>query len=707
MVQYNIFLIDEVLVKNGTCFIAHCFLIFLLEFGFSSHALAQDNAVSDGICFPIYRAANAIPGTGLDCELNASTADVGLGTYFCTGTPDIIDRYCKTPMIPDSCPSTQVGNPIDTSNGNKKQVETDYSSTGYSALQLIRYYNSNTAYAASGSFGKVWRMTYDRRVSKGSSSMAYVTRQNGRIYYFALVNAAWVSQNAAIKDRLVELKNSSGATTGWMYSDTSDDSQELYDSSGRVTTMTARNGQVQTLTRSTATTPTQIAPGPGYLISVSDQFGRAISFTWNSDGTIATITDPGNGLYSYSYDSEKRLIQTVYPSDGTTTQSKTYIYNELAHTAGITRTTLLTGIQDENGVRFATFDYDAQGRGTATQHAVGVERFSIAYGSSQQIVTDPLGSQRTYRFNRIAGTLRLAGINQPGGAGCAAAANNVTYDANGNLKTLTDFNGSTTSYVFDLVRNLETKRTEAFGTPDARTTSTEWHATYRLPLRIAEPKRITLFTYSATGNLASKEIHTTTDLTGAQGLSAVPSASFLKENYTYDQFGRLLTASLPSSDGRPQTMHTYAWIGANLATVTNAAGHVQTLDNYDTHGRVGKITAANGVSTTYTYSPRGWILSETQSAGAQARRTDYTYDAVGQLTTVTFPDNKVVSYSYDDAHRLVNVTDSAGNKITYELDPAGNRIAERVTDPSGALTRQTVRIYDALNRLQNLTGEMP
>ena len=40
--------------------------------------------------------------------------------------------------------------------------------------------------------------------------------------------------------------------------------------------------------------------------------------------------------------------------------------------------------------------------------------------------------------------------------------------------------------------------------------------------------------------------------------------------------------------------------------------------------------------------------------------------------------------------------------IAYTLDPMGNRVKEQVLDSSGALSRQTSRVIDVLNRLQPL-----
>ncbi|RSZ56840.1 RHS repeat protein, partial [Massilia atriviolacea] len=80
------------------------------------------------------------------------------------------------------------------------------------------------------------------------------------------------------------------------------------------------------------------------------------------------------------------------------------------------------------------------------------------------------------------------------------------------------------------------------------------------------------------------------------------------------------------------------------------------------------------------------------------------YDGVGQVKTVTLPDQSVINYTYDDAHRLTDLVDGRGNRIHYELDNMGNRIKEEVSDPSGQLARQSKRAFDVLNRLQEQTG---
>jgi YD repeat-containing protein len=94
----------------------------------------------------------------------------------------------------------------------------------------------------------------------------------------------------------------------------------------------------------------------------------------------------------------------------------------------------------------------------------------------------------------------------------------------------------------------------------------------------------------------------------------------------------------------------------------------------------------------------------TPAGGGTALVTSYGYDAVGQLTSVTYPGQGPITYAYDAAHRLTGITDAAGNSVTYTLDNAGNRTAEETKDASGTLARTITRAFDALNRVQSSSG---
>lgn len=217
----------------------------------------------------------------------------------------------------------------------------------------------------------------------------------------------------------------------------------------------------------------------------------------------------------------------------------------------------------------------------------------------------------------------------------------------------------------------------------------------RLRARVAEPLRITSYTYDANGNMLSESVQATKDANGASGFSAALDGTRKTWNFTYNAAGQLLTKTGPGVN----TILTYDNQG-NLETMTNAAGHVTRYGNYDVNGRVGQITDPNGLVTTFAYGPRGWL--DSVSSGGEV--TSYTYDAVGNLKTVTMPDGTTTTYSYDDAHRLTSIADSLGNKISYTLDLTGNRIGEDRKDSTGQLTSRISRVFDTFNRLKQVTG---
>jgi YD repeat-containing protein len=113
-----------------------------------------------------------------------------------------------------------------------------------------------------------------------------------------------------------------------------------------------------------------------------------------------------------------------------------------------------------------------------------------------------------------------------------------------------------------------------------------------------------------------------------------------------------------------------------------------------------RMVDANNIVTDYTYDLRQRL--KTVSVAGQV--TSYDYWPTGLLKRVTQPDSSYVDYGYDDAHRLTSLTDHLGNRIEYTLDNAGNRTAENVKDPAGALSRQLTRVFDALGRAQQTTG---
>jgi len=546
-------------------------------------------------------------------------------------------------------------------------------------LNLTRYYKSTGDYrpgdltglpSANLSNTDYWRHSYDRRlfpISGNSQVSGMLQVPNGGVRVFN-TSGNEITRNSGTNGTGGKLQAAGG---GWDLTFANGD-VEHYNSSGRLTTITTRAGQVTTLSYA----GTQ-------LTTVTGPFGHALHFAYNGDGLLATLTLPDNGVIAYGYDSFKRLTSATYPD----LTSKQYHYESTSNRF------LLTGITDETGTRYATYTYDTAGRVTNETLAGGAESRTYAYGASvgqPTTVTDPLGTATQYGFAAAGGMYRAASYSQP----CMdCGRGSTTYDANGNPATHTDFNGHQTVYTYDTTRNLETSRTEANGTPRARTVATTWHSTFRLPTQITEPGRTTAYSYDGGGNVLTQTITDT-----------ATSAS-RTWTMTYDGMGRVLTIDGPRSDVADTTTFSYYTCTAGgqcgqVQTVTDAAGHATTFSSYDENGQPLTIADANGTITTVTYDDRQRVTSRT----TDGETTAFEYWPTGLLKKVTLPDSSFVAYEYDAAQRLKKITDTDGNSIVYTLDAAGHRTAEQVFDAAQTLVLGKTRTYDNLGHLASEKG---
>jgi YD repeat-containing protein len=579
-----------------------------------------------------------------------------------------------------------VGNPINASSGNKFQRERDFIGVGSVDLRFERIYNSHWS-AQSGSVGAHWRSNFDRSLLiNGNVPVVRAYRPNGQLVVFKKINSEWRAE-AEITSVLRQLNTSAVPHATWSLTADNDDI-EYYDRIGRLIQISARGGQFQRLEYDSS----------DRLSRVIDLFGKSLDFTYGPSDRIATMRVPDGGTFFYVYDHVGNLSSVTIP-DKPVAVIRRYFYENPGFPHA------LTGIEDENGKRFATWKYDSLGRAYHSEHAGGVQRTTLAFGlDGATTITDALNAQRTLSFKNYRGVANYAGETQPAGSGCEAAFRSALHDDDGDVRSSTNFNGIVTTYGYDKVRRLVTSKTEAFGRPEQRTTTTEWHANYRIPTRIAEPKRLTTFDYYPDGKLQARSVQGTKDETGAQGFSASPLGPVSRWAYVYNPQGQIDTVTGPRSGGIDKTIYSYDPVTGDLLSIRNAAGHLTTFGEYDANGRARLITDPTGLTTRVTYTTRGLSQIHSVSDGKRVRTTTFAYDNVGQLTQVTMPDGSSIRYDYDNAHRLTDITDSAGNTIHYVLNNMGSREKEEVRDASGTLKRRVVREFDSLNRVKGETG---
>ncbi|RMJ29133.1 Rhs family protein, partial [Pseudomonas aeruginosa 39016] len=144
-------------------------------------------------------------------------------------------------------------------------------------------------------------------------------------------------------------------------------------------------------------------------------------------------------------------------------------------------------------------DYDERGKPGSITDANGAEKVTLAYNDDgSTTVTNEYGKQATYRFQVIQGIKRIVAIEGEPSPNCPSSNSTFTYDERGLLTSKRDNNGNLTTYQYN-ARGLETSRTEAAGTAQARTITTDWHPTLFLPVQVSEPGRITRYQYDAEG----------------------------------------------------------------------------------------------------------------------------------------------------------------------------------------------------------------
>jgi YD repeat-containing protein len=687
------------------------------------------------------------------------------------GDPYYYDEYCYKPLPAPSRNACGKGNSIYPVLGTKRQFEIDYQSAN-ALLEFTRIYDSSN-----GGFTSRFDVDFAAPVPKlvlpnaCLNGVATLTDPNVASGYdrfqkcFPELNYAGTAATFTGTDRAREDFTGSGSvwspsanyfkdrlgsvvvngTSYWMLSRRDEGEVVLFDASGKFARRQSINGPSVSAT---------YAPGNGALSAVTDNFGRTIVVNnvvdLSGHPQLNSIVDPAGSVINYAY-AGRQMTGVTYPD----TFGKTYLWDEAAQSTGTTPgVNRLTGILDEAGIRYATFGY-LNGAAVSTEHAVGVAKYTVSdsrdpsTGAGTLVVTYPSGAPYSSTYALVNGFSRETANTQPPGSGCSAATSERTYDTNGNTASVVDLDGHLTCYADDLSTNFEKVRVEGltsggtcstYTAPAAtlpagsRKISTQWHPDWRLPTKVAEPGRITTYSYNGQGAscapatatlpdgkpiavLCSKTEQATTDADGSKDFSAVAQSgvAIRQWTYTYNQYGQVLTAKGPRTDLDDTTTYAYyadtSFTGSDpsaaghtmgdLHTVTNSLGKVTSYTSYNKHGQVLQVVDANNVTTDFTYDLRQRLKSV--SPGGQA--TTYDYWPTGLLKRVTQPSTtSYVDYGYDDAHRLTSITDNLGNRIDYTLDNAGNRTAENVKDPNGALTRQLSRVPDGLGRIQQTTG---
>ncbi|MFD6176168.1 MULTISPECIES: golvesin C-terminal-like domain-containing protein [unclassified Isoptericola] len=538
-----------------------------------------------------------------------------------------------------------------------------------------------------------------------------------------------------------------------------DGTRFLFDCDGYLTSTVDKNGNTQTFTyaqRQSNNKPTK------FLTYVTDPAGRqALSVEyWEKgqtgykyvDASGAVVSATGKLSNSKIYDHVKaitdvsgRRVELYYTDKGLLGQLVDGAGSGKAKTFGFA----YDATQGNKNVKLVKIT-DPRGNATAMDYFAPSEGDDQADHWKAQTITDRLGGDTTFAYapNATDATLRDATITDDKGKvtsytsdvrGRALSVTNakaekvaLTWDADNNVRTLTEANGAVTAYCYDPKTGYPTwqrdaEQNKANGGAPAASECVRGMTAAQAPkgaavyeyatradgyaadlFRTTSPAgRVNQFGYDAFGNLTS--------VTDGLGL-ATSTAGDYTTTYTYDAYGQLKTAT--DANGNATTYSSFTPTGYP-EKIADALSKV-TTSSYDVRGQVLKVTDATGGWTTQAYDVFGRPLeSATLKSGSGTSAVTITtpapvYDANDNVTTSIAPNGATSTATYDKADQVTRTTapkdtDTSGERATtYVYDTVGNLTA--VTEPKGVATTTvaddytTTYTYDDLYQLTAVTN---
>jgi RHS repeat-associated protein len=613
------------------------------------------------------------------------------------------------------CPPTE--SPSDTTSsvseteGNTTEVTpaTMVSSSGGPTLNLRLTYNS---YNADGSrttidtvMGYGWTHSYNVFLFSQLGAM-FRFDSDGRVTRYAIAPGGGFTAATGYFETLV--KNSDGSFTLTNNNKTSYTFASIPGThflvSGPVWPLTKivdRNGNTTTLSY-----------GGGNLTSVTDTYGRSITFSYNSQNHLTSATDPLGRVTHFQYDSTGHLLAGITDPNG---KSIHYSYNTLFQITNKTdkasrafeyqyKNELPTAVYDSTGTGPSTLSNAGNWATNAADLAMFQERVYIPgtttntdgrgniwtyqYDSNGYLVetTAPDGATTQYTYDSA--TLQVASKTDADGH-----TTTYQYDSEGNRIQMTDALGHVTTYTYEPVFNQMTSMTD----PRGRTTTYSYDSHGNRILETDPLGQTNKWTYDSHGNVLTatdKDGHTTTyqyDAFGDRIKTTDPLGNVT--TMTYDAAGNLLS----QTDANGHTT-SYQYDGMNrVIEVIDATSHVdQTV--YDGEGNRVEAIDRDGHTTQYMYDQRQRLIEMTDALNHNER---YTYDGNDNRISLTDRDGHTTAYGYDLQNRLHTVTDALGDVTTTTYDFVGNMISQ--TDADGHTTTYT---YDQLNRRKTMADAL-
>ncbi|MEK7063779.1 MAG: SpvB/TcaC N-terminal domain-containing protein, partial [Patescibacteria group bacterium] len=416
--------------------------------------------------------------------------------------------------------------------------------------------------------------------------------------------------------------------------------------------------------------------------------------------------DPNTRVFETTYDGLDRPLLEKQPdiaSPGSLASKKAYTYTDTVGSRKVVETNYLDSSTD-----FIVHTYlDGLDKVLQTRkEAEATDEFVV----------------RDFAYNPTTGLLKQESLPYFGtGSARASATTNLPYLAR---------------YTYDPLKRILTLA-NAVGT----TTSSYNQATTTITDVLGNSKD---FGYDAYGRLSEvieredSNSYTTKYQYDAPGnLTRVTDADQSIRNFTYDSLGRRLTAQ-DLHDAGDGTFGTWTYVydtASNLASTTDPKGQLVNY-SYDSLNRVltedytglagtevqyaydtcaeGKprlcTATSTGAVTKFTYNALGLPATESKAIGIASYVTSYSYNRLGGLAGIVYPDSSEVQYTYNTAGLLESVAQKeSGGAFADVVNGIQYAPTEKATFKNFANGVQSTYTFDAneLYRLRSIVTGVP
>lgn len=435
-------------------------------------------------------------------------------------------------------------------------------------------------------------------------------------------------------------------------------------------------------------------------VNITDGSGNITVCAYRADGKILSVSQ-GSWVTAYGYDpvsgESASVTRSRLDKRGVVVESSTERYPRGATAIGRIRSVSRTNTSNPAMPLKTTYQFDSWDRVVSVENAAGETSVrEISGGGRVRREQVSSGGWIGYEYDAVDG--RISAVGKESGVKAS-----VIYNLDGTIKSKTDRNGVTTSYLYD-GRALVSEELSAGG-----------KKTYAYDA-IGRVVRQDVYTLNFTGP-GDGHAYATWDYDDTHNAVTFCEGGLYTTEWTMNAWGDAVS----KTDGEGNCI-SWKYNGAGkLSAVTDAYGK-ETKYAWNAIGKVSSVTYPDGTSEGFVYNQLGQLKSITDSEGVQWEGSyddagrlvgergrpgldkAYAYDALDRIVEVRSGGDVIERYVYDERGRTVSLID--GNTFS-----SGGKPYQYKNDEYGQLSTEVNRLassmkldYDEEGRLSATTG---